>query len=139
MHRGDRNKGEEYWVFPGGSLEEGESNNEGLLRELEEETTIKIKMQKLLYTHDYTTSEQHYYLCEYISGTPKLGESIELERTKADPNKIYEPMWVETSKLPELLLYPLEIRDWLLEDLKVGFQDNVREAKLKTSELRNNL
>lgn len=39
-------------------------------------------------------------------------------------------------KLPKLLLYPLEIRDWLIEDLKTNFENTPRVATLESTNLR---
>jgi ADP-ribose pyrophosphatase YjhB (NUDIX family) len=36
------NAGKEYYVFPGGGIEEGESPAEGFLREMKEETNLDI-------------------------------------------------------------------------------------------------
>jgi hypothetical protein len=81
-------------------------------------------------------SEQYFYLCSYITGEPKLrDDSPEVEKMKTGTN-LFKPQWVEIDKLPSLLLYPLEIRDWLIEDIKNNFQGILREAKLKLSELR---
>lgn len=49
---------------------------------------------------------------------------------------LFKPQWVQLEKPPSLLLYPLEIRDWLIEDVKNNFADTPKVAKLKLSELR---
>ena len=78
-------------------------------------------------------------MCEYLGGKPKLGESIEKERMEKGKDDSYKPKWVGIKKLKIMLIYPLEIRDWLIDDLENGFSMEVRVAKLKTSELRQTL
>jgi 8-oxo-dGTP diphosphatase len=39
MHR--KKEGREYWVFPGGSVEEGETPEEAVIREIMEELSLK--------------------------------------------------------------------------------------------------
>ena len=51
----------------------------------------------------------------------------------------YNPIWYEINGLSQLLLYPLEIRDWLIGDIKTDFENVPREAKIKVSELRQTL
>lgn len=46
--------GKEFWVFPGGGVEEDEKIEEAVVREVEEEASIKCKIVKLLYTHIYS-------------------------------------------------------------------------------------
>jgi hypothetical protein len=48
----------------------------------------------------------------------------------------YELKWVKLEDIEKLLVYPLEIRDWLLHDLQNDFEDNVRETKLLRTEMR---
>jgi hypothetical protein len=48
----------------------------------------------------------------------------------------YNPICYEIKGLPQLLLYPLEIRDWFIEDMKTNFENVPREAIIKVSELR---
>ncbi|MBI3632290.1 MAG: NUDIX domain-containing protein, partial [Candidatus Vogelbacteria bacterium] len=116
MHR--INQGKEYYVFPGGGVEENETVKGALVRELHEETSIEVKNLRLLYHHhiigDFTDSDQYFYLCDFVSGVPKLSEGNELEENRAGTD-FYEPLWYPISKLPQTLLYPLEIRDWLSE------------------------
>lgn len=125
----------EYYVFPGGGVEGDESVEDAVLRELIEETSVNAKITKLIYRHDYGTSQQYYYLCEYESGKAELGESIEKQRNKLGKD-LYKPMWVQISELSKLLVFPLEIRDWFIQDYRDGFKNTPREARLKIENLR---
>lgn len=135
MHR--LKDGEEYYTFPGGGVDANEAIEDAVVREIKEETCMPTEIERLLYIHNYEVSDQYYYLCKYISGEPALGDSIEKERMEKSASDIYGPEWVSVSLLPNLLVYPLEIRDWLLEDMESGFNDSVRQIALKTSDLRN--
>ena len=57
------------WEFPGGKLEQGESHEECLRRELEEELGIRAKVGKLLAEnrHEYDFGEVLLYVYEVIS------------------------------------------------------------------------
>ena len=46
MHR--INNGKEYHVFPGGGVENGETVEQAVLREVQEETSLEVKIEKLL-------------------------------------------------------------------------------------------
>ena len=130
-------KGEEYFVFPGGTVEEGETIEKAAIRELMEETSINAKINKLLYHQIYDNDmEQYFCLCDYISGEPKLDKnSIEVERM-AKGNNFYNPLWVKIEELKNMLVYPLEIRDILLEDIRNNFSGPVKIQNIKMSELR---
>jgi mutator protein MutT len=135
MHR--YHDGKEFWVLPGGGVENNENIEDAVIREVHEEASIKCDIVKLLYTHYYPDlgHEQYYYLCKYISGDPKLGEYNEFHTMKTE-NQKYEPEWVNVQNLSKLLLYPLEIRDWLIEDLKNDFEKVPKVATLMSTSLR---
>lgn len=136
MHR--INKGDEYWVFPGGGQEEGETLNQTAVREIDEETTVKVSAIKLLYHIIWDTGEENFfYLCEYESGEPHLSETSEEYEQSKGSEQVYEPMWIEIDRLSNLKLYQLEIRDVFLGDYKNGFSDNTtKEFFIKTTERR---
>ena len=57
----------EYYVIPGGGLEEGETLEDSVKRELKEEFSVDIEILA------------HFFNCKIIDGVPKLGGE-ELER-----------------------------------------------------------
>ena len=138
MHR--INSGKEYYVFPGGGVKNGETVEQAVLREVQEETSLEVKIKKLLYHHILDDgSEQFFYLCRYVSGEPKLGDGNEARDMAESNANFYNPIWCDIKDLLQLLLYPLEIRDWLIEDVKINFENVSREAKMKVLELRQSL
>ena len=64
----DKNK----WAIPGGKLELNETLEEGLKREMKEETSLNVKIGKLLGIIEVINDSFHYvildYECDIISG-----------------------------------------------------------------------
>lgn len=91
-----RKNGKEYYVIPGGGVEEGESLEEALHRELEEELNIKVNINKLAYKIESEDRIEYFYECDYISGSFTLNGE-ELERMSED--NYYEPTFIKIDKL----------------------------------------
>ena len=72
-------KVKEYYVIPGGGLEEGETLEENVIRELKEEFSIDVKVLGYLGKEEHEETVEHYFHCKIKKGTPKLGGE-ELER-----------------------------------------------------------
>jgi ADP-ribose pyrophosphatase YjhB (NUDIX family) len=134
-----RKKGREYYVFPGGHVENNESIRDAVIREVFEETSTKIEINRLLYRHRYlyqsgNTSTQYFYLCRFLSGRLRLGNFN--EKTANKKGDLHRPLWVSIARLSKLLLYPLEIRDWLIKDFPTNFRSCPRRATIKIENLR---
>lgn len=136
IHRINHHK-YEYFVFPGGGVEEGETIEQAVVREFKEETTIEIKIDKLLYHHIYDNdTEQYFYLCNYIKGEPKLADDSPEKKEMLQGREFFNPLWVKIEELKNMLVYPLEIRDLLLKDYKNNFVNPINTLTIKVSDLR---
>lgn len=126
MHRKDvikRKDYQEYYAFPGGGLEDGETLEEGVKREIEEEFGINVRVMKKLYEmrSDRFDRMEYFFLCEYVDGVFGTGTGPEFSN---DPKYIdsgkYLPEIVKKEDIEKILLLPIEIRDKFVEDVKKG-------------------
>jgi len=76
------------WEFPGGKLEEGESAEEALIRELKEELNLDVHSLRYLITvhHEYPDFiiEMDAYLCKSNTLSYELREHINAKWLRAD-------------------------------------------------------
>ncbi len=68
--RRKKGEGDLMWQFPGGTVEQGESFEEAIIRELKEETGVNVFAKKNLgeRIHPYTKKYMAYIVCEYVDG-----------------------------------------------------------------------
>ena len=63
------------WEFPGGKRKDGETLEQCLIREIEEELSIKIQVDKKLmsvsHNYDHVQITLHVFLCSLLKGTPE--------------------------------------------------------------------
>jgi len=113
-----RNKyGEEFYSFPGGTVEKGEKRKETVIREIKEETNLTCTLQKTkpLYYEDKIDGKKIYhYFIDKCTGTPKIKkESEEFARNKE--GNTYELVWVDLAELKNIELYPVEIKKEIIK------------------------
>jgi 8-oxo-dGTP diphosphatase len=141
-----KKNGKIYYVFPGGTIEKHESSQTAAIRELFEETSIIAEPIKLLYNLRITDiptkdknilsyKDEFFFLCKYISGNPNLSEKSE-EYQRSSHNNFYKPKWLPINQIKNILLYPLEIRDLLVQDLRDDFKSNETKIEINYSKLR---
>ena len=90
------------WEFPGGKIEEGETKEQALIREIKEELDVSIKVDDFLCTVTHTYPDfkltMHVYLCKISGGKIQLLEHA-------------DGKWLDIEDLDGL--------DWLEADIEV--------------------
>ncbi|MDO8495985.1 MAG: NUDIX domain-containing protein [bacterium] len=104
--------GDEYYVFPGGGVEEGEDLMGAATREAKEETGMDVTISKLLWDYNNHDRIEHFFLADKFTGELKIGGP---EEGRQSPDNVYRLEWVALDKIKDLKLVPEEMRDKVLE------------------------
>lgn len=101
------------WEFPGGKIEAGETGEQCVIRECQEELGITLSVERKLtdITHKYPgrAVHLHFYLCNIIAGTPEKKEHNAIAWITPDEVDQYEfcPADKKMLQLERDLLYML--------------------------------
>ncbi|MCK6585153.1 MAG: NUDIX domain-containing protein [Anaerolineales bacterium] len=118
--------GRDYYVFPGGGVDEGETPEEAAVREAREELGIEVAIKQKVAVVHFDLSTQVYFLAEKIGG--EFGTGVGEEFTDADPDNpqegIYIPIWMPIEELPKHEnVHPAEVAKLLLKAQTDGWPD----------------
>ncbi len=128
--------GKQYYTLPGGTVENGETADQAAIREVAEESTIKIDQPRLVFIEDAGKpfGEQYVYLCNYISGEPVLPDDSEEAYWTIPDKNTYEPMWIETNRLGDIDFVSPLLGEALVMGLKHGWPKEAYKFSSKHSE-----
>jgi len=114
IHR--HKQGKEYWVFPGGGIEDAdEDERTALIRECKEELGIDISVDSFyaeIEPDGQGEPHQLFYRCSIVGGTLGTGTGPEFSRNP-ETSGTYEIEWMNRRSFREKTVYPLKIRDRL--------------------------
>lgn len=102
------------WMPPGGELEFGESIEECLKREFEEETSIKVSVHSFGFINELIEQPFHalelYYTVQRLKGEPDLGSDPELG---AKDQLLKDLQWIPVAELNNYKLFPDALKEFL--------------------------
>jgi mutator protein MutT len=113
--RRDKDPGKGLWSIPGGIVEVGETQQEAILREVEEETGITVEVIKMIGTFDLIIRDSrnrvkfHYILIHYLT------RAISFDIQSEFPDS--EVRWFSINELPEKEIPP-QILELIMENQK---------------------
>lgn len=87
------------WSLPGGRLERGESLEQGLKRELKEETGLDVRIERLLYLCDVNASGNTVLHITFL--LTRTGGVITLPTNEFDANPIHDVRFVPVDELTD--------------------------------------
>lgn len=101
-----------YWEFPGGKIEAGETKEEALIREIKEELNTTISIDRFLKTISYTYPEFHLVMhCYYASVVEGTLELLEAEDAK----------WLTIEELDSINWLPAD--QLVLDDIRKDWKE----------------
>jgi 8-oxo-dGTP pyrophosphatase MutT (NUDIX family) len=124
-------EGRIFYTFPGGGMEENESEEICVKREVMEEFGIVVEPRKIIYECNFNNLNQCYIVCDWVDGEVHVTDGEEYDRM-TEENQYY-PTTIDVDRLAEYDFRPHEIRDELIKDLKA--YDSLLDVDLKIIEV----
>ncbi len=122
MHRNKH--GREYYAFIGGGVEPDETPEQAVIREVYEESSLRVRLGKLLYElRQEDGGIQYFYLCHYVSGEPTIHKASDEYKANIVGENTYQPLWVPLQDIDSLVLYPVSLKQRIEQDIRNNFSD----------------
>jgi ADP-ribose pyrophosphatase YjhB (NUDIX family) len=120
-----RNKqGHQYFTLVGGRVNDNESLEQGLAREVEEETGMQVIASQLVFheQHPAPYNEQYIYLCQVA---PHSGGEIQKTSEEAMMNKLgidtHKLHWISLNAFPKIAFRTPQLQTAIVNGIEHGF------------------
>ena len=122
MHR-DKH-GSKYFTLVGGQVTAGETTEQALVREVQEETGLSVISAQLVYVEEHPApyNDQYIYLCQVAShGDVAIQDASEEGFMNRIDLNVHTPRWVEKSYFANLPFRTIELQKAIVKALAKGF------------------
>jgi len=111
-----------FWVFPGGGVEQRETNEKALIRECREELGVDVNINDLFVEMDSKVPKtlgqrEYFYFCEIKGGRLGTGDGPEFNDNSLYVGK-YDIEWININNLKNIGLRPAEVKDLICDRYK---------------------
>ena len=123
-----------FYTFPGGGMEQNETEEECVKREVFEEFGIIVEPLKKVYTYENQNSIEHFYVAKWVSGEFGSGTGEEFQDNRN--NGLYIPKLIDIAKIPTLPLMPPEISQLFYNDYQANGTNLRNNVKFVSGEIK---
>jgi ADP-ribose pyrophosphatase YjhB (NUDIX family) len=124
MHR---NKyGSQYFTLVGGRVNDNETIEQALVREVKEETGLDVVKGRLVFIEEHPApyNEQYIFLCEVAPHAAiAIQETSEENYMNRFDMNVHIPLWAEVRGFSGLPFRTPQLHDAIIKSLKSGFPD----------------
>ena len=119
-HRQERH----YFAFPGGGVDEGETDEQAAIREAEEELGIRVKIvQKAAEILRTGRRNQVYFLVDWVDG--EFGTGTGEEYGEVDPfHGTYNPLWMPLEEVLMKNVVPQGLAELTVKSHREGWRES---------------
>ncbi len=114
----------DFYLFPGGGIEKGETIAEAAVREMKEESGIKVKLGKIVYINDWIENKETNSRVVNIFFTGQRVGGKEDNGVK-DNGKVKGIEWIDLEEFKNIDFRPKSIAERLFSDYKNNFKDTI--------------
>lgn len=116
--------GRHYFTFPGGGVDAGETPEQAVVREMEEETGLRVAVKRKIGEVWFQSNRQEYFLVETLSGVFGTGTGEEFQ--PAPPDRVrffgtYHPLWMPLADLLDQNVLPVEVASLVFRSGQEGW------------------
>ncbi len=115
--------GRRYWLLPGGGMQAGETAQGAVVREVLEETSLRIKPGRLVCVCESIWPDRTRHVVHFLYEAALVpGKDAKARGSSSRDPRVRGHQFVPIASLDELTIYP-PIREWLMEELSKGFSE----------------
>jgi mutator protein MutT len=120
-----RREGRLYYVFPGGQIEEGESPEQAVVREIEEELGLNVLVERLVVKVFYRDKIQYYFIIRTVGGTFGTGRGPEMLGLYPPERGSYRPIWMPLANLLKENVVPRQVAELVVQNGRNSWPSDV--------------
>jgi len=124
MHR--NKNGKMYFTLVGGQIKDGETAEQGLMREIMEETGLTVTAGRLVYTEEHVApyNNQYIFLCTVAPhGDIVIQDASEEALLNKISTNLHAPAWVDIASFAALPFLTISLQNAIIEGLQKGFPE----------------